>query len=156
MTGGRIVVGVDGSPESRRALRWAAAEARLRTATLAVVHVWGIPHVVLGIDAQPLYDATVIDELRRAAEELVGRELAGLGDEAAGIEIDEAVPEGAPAQQLLDAARGADLLVLGSRGRGGFGGLRLGSVSHQCVEHAVCPVVIVPPAEPDVHLRGRG
>jgi nucleotide-binding universal stress UspA family protein len=144
-TGGRIVVGIDGSTESNRALRWAVSEARLRGTTLSVVHVWGIPYVALGRDAQPLHDPTVIDAVRREAQELVSRVLFELGDEAAGLQIEEAVVEGAPAPSLLQAAGDADLLVLGSRGHGGAGGVRPGSTSQQCAQQAVCPVVIVPP-----------
>jgi nucleotide-binding universal stress UspA family protein len=141
-TGGRIVVGIDGSTESKRALRWAASEARLRGATLSVVHVWGIPYVALGLVAQPLYEPTEIDAVRREAEKLVSSVLSELGDEATGVQIEKAVVEGAPAQRLLEAAGDADLLVLGSRGHGGFD---LGSVSQRCAQDAVCPVVIVRP-----------
>lgn len=144
-TVGRMVVGIDGSMESKRALRWAAAEARLRGATLSVVHVWGIPYVALGADAQGLHDPAAIDEVRRTAEELVSSELFELGDEAAGIEIEESVVEGAPAERLVESADGADLLVVGSRGHRGVEGPRPGSVSRQCAHLAVCPVVIVPP-----------
>ena len=144
-TAGRIVVGVDGSTESNHALGWAASEARLRGATLSVVHVWGIPYVALGRDAQQLHDPTVIDAVRREAQELVSRVLFELGDEATGLQIEEAVVEGAPAPSLLEAAGDADLLVLGSRGHGGSGGVRPGSTARQCAQHAVCPVVIVPP-----------
>ena len=66
-----------------------------------------------------------------------------LGDEAAGVEIDRAVVEGAAAPTLIEAAAGSDLLVLGSRGHGGFAGLLLGSVTQQCAHHAPCPLVIV-------------
>jgi nucleotide-binding universal stress UspA family protein len=143
-TAGRIVVGVDGTTESKQALRWAAAEARLRSATLAVVHVWGYPYVTLSTDAAGLHDRSVFDDVRRAAQELVSRELFELRDEATGVEIEETVIEGAPAERLLEVAEDADLLVVGSRGHDGFEPLLLGSVSQQCARHAVCPVVIVP------------
>jgi nucleotide-binding universal stress UspA family protein len=151
-----IVVGVDGSPAAREALRFAAEEARLRGATLRVVNAWliplfeGMPMPIVGgmpVDyGRPLEEVT---ELTRAASERlieaeVGQALAGATD----IEVERVPAEGAPAAALLEAARGADLLVVGSRGRGGFAGLLLGSVSQQCAHHSPCPVVIVhPPPE---------
>lgn len=89
----------------------------------------------------------MIENVRRTAEQLVDSELAELGGETSGIDIERAVVEGAPAPALLEAAEGAALLVVGSRGRGGFTGLLLGSVSQQCAHHAPCPLVIVPPSE---------
>jgi len=139
----RIVVGIDGSRESRETLRWAVAEAKLRGAALRVVHTWSFPYIAAGPGLDPTLDAQVIDDARRNAEELVERELSELGDEAAGVDIERAVVEGAPAPTLIEAARGSDLLVVGSRGHGGFAGLLLGSVSQQCSHHAPCPIVIV-------------
>ncbi len=139
----RIVVGIDGSAESKRALRWAVAEAKLRGAALRVVHVWTFPYTAAGPGLDPTLDAQMIDDVRRSAERLVERELAELGDEAAGIDIERAVVDGAPAPTLIAAAEGSDLLVVGSRGHGGFSGLLLGSVSQQCSHHAPCPLVIV-------------
>ena len=138
----RIVVGVDGSPESRRAVRWAAEEARLRGAHLSVIHAFSLPH--LGIAGQSLATDVVV-LIQREARDLVENEVEELGETAAGLEISCAAAEGTPVQVLLDAAEEADLLVVGSRGRGGFGALLLGSVSQQCAHHATCPVVIVPP-----------
>jgi nucleotide-binding universal stress UspA family protein len=89
-----------------------------------------------------------VSELHRAAEELVAHAIAELGDEAAGVEIEGRAVQGAPAQALIDATTPADLLVVGSRGHGGFADLLLGSVSQQCVHHATCPVVVVHPAKP--------
>jgi nucleotide-binding universal stress UspA family protein len=139
----RIVVGIDGSAESKRALRWAVAEAKLRGAALRVVHAWMFPYTAAGPGLDPMLDAQVIDDVRRSAEGLVERELAELGDEAAGVDIERAVVEGAPAPTLIEAAQGSDLLVVGSRGHGGFSGLLLGSVGQQCSHHAPCPLVIV-------------
>jgi nucleotide-binding universal stress UspA family protein len=143
----RIVVGIDGSAESKQALRWAAAEAKLRGAVLRVVHTWFFPYIAAGPGPDPVLDAEVIENVRRTAEQLVDSELAELGGETSGIDIERAVVEGAPAPALLEAAEGAALLVVGSRGRGGFTGLLLGSVSQQCAHHAPCPLVIVPPNE---------
>jgi nucleotide-binding universal stress UspA family protein len=137
----RIVVGVDGSPGSRAALRWAHEEAKLRGATLEAVAVWQFPVMT----SLPAFGAMPPpDDLGKEAE---GTLLATLSDE--GIAASDDVPvttvvaEGAPAASLLEAAEGADLLVVGSRGHGGFAGLVLGSVSHQCASHSPCPVVVV-------------
>jgi nucleotide-binding universal stress UspA family protein len=139
----RIVVGIDGSAESREALHWAFAEAKLRGAALRVVHTWHFPVTAGGLGLAPTIDTQVIEELRLGAEALMERELAALGDEAVGVDVERAIVEGAAAPALIDAAEGSDLLVVGSRGRGGFSGLLLGSVSQQCSHHARCPVVIV-------------
>jgi len=142
----RIVVGIDGSEESRRALAWAAAEARLRDAPLRVVHTWLFPYTAVGPGLDPVLDTQMIEDVRRAAENVVESELAGLGEELAGVDVERVVVEGAAAPVLIEAAEGADLLVVGSRGRGGFAGLLLGSVGQQCAHHAPCPLVIVPRA----------
>lgn len=143
----RIVVGIDGSEESKQALRWAVAEAKLRGAPLRVVHTWTFPYIAAGPGLDPVLDTDVIEDVRRAAEKLVESELAELGSALAGVDVERAIVEGATAPALIEAAEGADLLVLGSRGRGGFAGLLLGSVSQQCAHHAPCPLVIVPPAK---------
>jgi nucleotide-binding universal stress UspA family protein len=145
-----VVVGVDGSAGSRQALRWAAAEARLRNAPLRVVHAWtfgftAIPGGGYGYkgDSRGLFGAEGTSELRRASEELVDRAITDIAAEACGIEIERQVVEGGAADVLVGAAAEGDLLVVGSRGHGGFAGLLLGSISQQCAHHAVCPVVIV-------------
>jgi nucleotide-binding universal stress UspA family protein len=140
--GATIVVGVDGSEGSRRALRWAAEEAGLRQASLLVVTVWQYP-VFTTIPAFGVMPPS--EEMSREAEAglraLLGEEnLVGRDD----LTVLESIMQGPAAPALLDAAADADLLVLGSRGHGGFKGLLLGSVSQACVAHAPCPVVIVP------------
>ena len=139
----RIVVGIDGSPASKETLQWAVAEAKLRGAALRVVHAWAFPYVAAGPGLDPILDGQMIDDIRRNAEELVDRELSELGDAAAGVDVERAVVEGAPASALIEAAKGCDLLVVGSRGHGGFAGMLLGSVSQQLSHHAPCPLVIV-------------
>jgi nucleotide-binding universal stress UspA family protein len=139
----RIVVGIDGSPASKETLQWAVAEAKLRGAALRVVHAWAFPYVAAGPGLDPILDGQMIDDIRRNAEELVERELSELGDAAAGVDVERAVVEGAPASALIEAAKGCDLLVVGSRGHGGFAGMLLGSVSQQLSHHAPCPLVIV-------------
>ena len=145
----RIVVGVDGSPQSHAALRWAIGEARLRRARLELVHAWTYPH--LGGWYEPASGRTLDADLVRAIEaearEALDVALADVGG-AEDVVVDRAAVEGSPSAVLIAAAKDADLLVVGSRGRGGFAELVLGSVSHQCAQHASCPIVIVrePPA----------
>jgi nucleotide-binding universal stress UspA family protein len=137
----RIVVGVDGSPGSATALRWALDEARLRSATLDVVHAWTAPYVYgpLGMYGYTLDPAEFEREAKQVVEKLLRD--AEVADDG---RVRPVVTEGRPAAVLIAAAEGADLLVVGSRGLGGFAGLALGSVSHQCVHHAACPVVVIP------------
>jgi nucleotide-binding universal stress UspA family protein len=138
----RIVVGVDGSENSRRALEWAIEEAKIRRAQLTVVSAWQIPNVVLSSTvATAAYDS---DVWKSAATETLDTMLRAVDSDGLSAGLDRQVVEGPPAKMLLDVAKGADLIVVGSRGRGGFAGLLLGSVSQQVAHHADCPVVIVP------------
>jgi nucleotide-binding universal stress UspA family protein len=149
---GVVTVGVDGSAAADGALRWAAAEARLRKTRLRVVHAWTFSYPAIeAYGYMAGYPGGAVDELpsrdissrRKAAEDLVDRAIAGLGTDADGVEIDREVLEGPAAEMLVGAVTDDDLLVVGSRGRGGFAGLLLGSVSQQCAQHAPCPVVII-------------
>jgi nucleotide-binding universal stress UspA family protein len=154
-----IVVGVDGSAGSDAALRWALAEAKLRGAKLRVVHAYQAPHIPLteaglaaaGGMALPAVFTGNGEQLRRAAEtqarNLIEEALRRGEGDSLDIEIERSPVEGPAAQTLIESARGADLLVIGSRGRGGFLGLVLGSVSQQCAQHPPCPVVILPNPE---------
>jgi nucleotide-binding universal stress UspA family protein len=136
-----ILVGIDGSAAAAAALGWAAREARLREARLLVVHAWTLPVLAYAAPYGGTLTGDVLDANRQAAEDVVE---AALGTaELEGIDVDSSVVEGPAAESLLAAAEGADLLVVGSRGHGGFAGLLLGSVSQQCAQHAPCPVVIV-------------
>jgi nucleotide-binding universal stress UspA family protein len=138
----RIVVGVDGSENSRRALEWAIEEAKIRRAQLTVVSAWQIPNVVLSSTvATAAYDN---DVWKGAATETLDTMLQAVDSDDPSAGLDRRVVEGPPAKVLLDVAKGADLIVVGSRGRGGFAGLLLGSVSQQVAHHADCPLVIVP------------
>ncbi|HEY7708178.1 MAG TPA: universal stress protein [Gaiellaceae bacterium] len=141
---GRIVVGVDGSEGARSALEWALAEARVRDAAVDVVYAWHAPAQMLpGPYVVPgAQSADDVDRAREEAEHLLDRQLQSV--DAEGLTVERITPMAPAAQSLLDVARGADLLVVGTRGRGGFTGLLLGSVSQQVSHHAPCPVVIVP------------
>jgi nucleotide-binding universal stress UspA family protein len=134
----RIVVGVDGSEPSKAALRWALDEARLRGATLRVVYAWSLRYVTAAGIAVPGVDP---EQVRADGEEMLDSLLGELPVD--GLDVERVAIEGGPASVLVEAAEGAELLVVGSRGHGGFAGLLLGSVSQQCAHHAPCPVVIV-------------
>lgn len=140
---GKIVVGVDGSAGSREALRWAFAEAQIRNATLEAVIVWQYP-VTASLPTFGVMDtpADFQSEARTTLIEILASE--GITAEAP-IPVSTLVAEGNPARALLDASSEADLLVVGSRGHGGFTGVLVGSISQQCVHHASCPVVVVHP-----------
>lgn len=139
-----IVVGVDGSSGAREALRLALEEARLRGATLRVVTAWHIPPMAYSGGFVVPFDRREFEENAEAVGEKV---LDAFPEETAGVKVQRVAREGQAAHVLLEEAKDADLLVVGSRGHGGFAGLLLGSVSQQCAHHASCPVVIV--NEPD-------
>jgi nucleotide-binding universal stress UspA family protein len=140
-----IVVGVDGSEHSIAALRWAVEEARLRQARVLAVYAWRPPHVSTAHEALHVLEVEL--DLGQEARELL-KTIVAEAVPGTDVEIEQVVSEGSAASALLDAAEGADLLVVGSRGRGGFTGLLLGSVSQQVAQHARCPVVVVrPPVE---------
>lgn len=134
-----ITVGVDGSEGASAALHWAAAEARLRGARLRIVHAWSIP--TMGYGYVPPVSLT--DDLGQVAAEGLDKWLGGAAAELEGLEVERLTREGNAGKVLADAAAGTELLVVGSRGLGGFRELLLGSVSHQCAQRASCPVVIV-------------
>jgi len=134
-----ITVGVDGSEGASAALHWAAAEARLRGARLRVVHAWSIPTMAYGY-VPPI---SLADDLGQAAAEGLDKWLGDAAAELEGVEVERLTCEGNAAEVITDAAADAELLVVGSRGLGGFRELLLGSVSHQCAQRASCPVVIV-------------
>jgi len=140
----RIVVGVDGSSTSRLAVRWAAEEATLRKAGLEAVFVWNTPQHPL-VDVYELPPQQELEAVaRQTIEQILREEVGGSAD----LAIESVVAQGSPAPVLLDAAQGADLLVIGSRGMGSVKGLMLGSVSLHCVTRADCTVVVVhAPAE---------
>jgi nucleotide-binding universal stress UspA family protein len=138
----KIVVGVDGSDSSRAALRWALEQAKVVGAELEAVLAFSFE--LAWIDVGSDYQATWIEEATQRAREQLHGVLDEVVPEPRPVAVHPLVVEGSPATVLVDVARSADLLVVGARGRGGFAGLLLGSVSQRCVERASCPVVVVP------------
>jgi nucleotide-binding universal stress UspA family protein len=136
-----IVVGVDGSASARAALRYALDEARLRRAQVHVVGVWHLPVAAYAGGYGP-GDPDLSAGLEQDAREFVDRALQDA--DTSDVHVETVFREGNPAHVLLEEAQDADLLVVGSRGLGGFRGLLLGSVGQQCAHHAPCPLVIVP------------
>ncbi|MBO0694105.1 MAG: universal stress protein [Acidimicrobiaceae bacterium] len=133
----RIVVAVDGSPASEAAVAWAAKQASLTGAELQAVTAWQIPALAYG---SLMYPAE--EDLERASTETLEETLEKvLGKERSNVTT--RVIHGPAALVLVEAAKGADLLVMGSRGHGAFAGMLLGSVSDYCVARAPCPVVVV-------------
>jgi nucleotide-binding universal stress UspA family protein len=137
-----IVVGVDGSEHSERVLEWALKEAALRQAPVTVITVhqvasspWTGSSIVYPEDKPEQAKA------RKAAEEEVSKVSGRLDTKPPSVAI--SAVNGQPAKALIDASADADLVVVGSRGGGGFSGLRMGSISSQVVNHAACPVVVV-------------
>ncbi|MGD0700701.1 MAG: universal stress protein [Trebonia sp.] len=144
-----IIVGVDGSDHSRRALNWAIGEAAVRHAPLTVLIVQPAIAGYSGSAVAYPGDAARAEEARKAAQEetdLALAQLGGPGPES--VTVQAAI--GIPAAVLIDVSRDADLVVVGSRGSGGFSQLILGSVSSQVTHHAHCPVVVIPDKD-----RGR-
>lgn len=139
---GRIVVGVDGSDSSKAALRWAVHQAELTDSQVEAVIAWQYPPMIGGFGFGPVSAAALnFDEIAtKALSDAIAEVVV---DSARPVHISTAVIEGHPAQVLLRAGEGADLLVVGSRGHGGFAGALLGSVSQHCVHHAPCPLIIV-------------
>jgi nucleotide-binding universal stress UspA family protein len=156
MTSPRIVVGVDGSTGSASALRWAIDEAELRRVSLDVVLVYPYrPQVgeAWAYGLTPQLAESMFEEAREEAERELEEMMKASVPDHVTVEILPRVVEGRPAERLIALAKGADMLVVGSRGLGGFRSLVLGSVSSQCVHHAPCPVVVVP--EGSEHGRKR-
>lgn len=141
---GRVIVGVDGSETARKAVRWAAREAKLRGMKLELVTAWEIPtYSYVSRYGFPAISEEMMKSLTARAEGHLAEALDEARAEARDVQIETIAAEGQPAKVLVEIAKGADLLVVGSRGLGGFRELLLGSVSQQCAQHATCPVVIV-------------
>jgi nucleotide-binding universal stress UspA family protein len=140
---GLIVVGVDGSETGREGLRFALAEADLRGARVRVVNAWEVPPLIAapGTGLPPVYDLLSTD-LGVAAERVIDSDLERVGGPG-DVDVERLRVQGGAARVLLEQAREADLLVVGSRGHGALAGMLLGSVSQACLHHAVCPVAAV-------------
>ncbi|MFR9730501.1 universal stress protein [Saccharopolyspora sp. MS10] len=141
---GGVAVGLDGSPSSLRALDAAAHEAALRGEVLHVVRAWSLrtaprpPGFPAGaVPSMDAYQASVDESTAEIVRQRLG--------EPPPVPVRRHVVHSPSPQALLSASRGADLLVVGHRGRGGFAGLLLGSVAEQCVRHASCPTLVVRP-----------
>ncbi len=139
----RIVVGVEGSGGARKALRWAICEAKYRNAHIEVVTAYAPTYIPAAPDLGfvPLTPPDIEREVQKLQSDVV----ASVQDriDAAGISVSQTIERGRAADVLVRVSEGADMLVVGNRGRGGFRGLRLGSVSQQIAQHASCPVMIV-------------
>lgn len=138
-----IVVGVDDSVHAQKALDWAMREAGLRQAALTVLTV--IPAMVSPWTGNPLGvpgAAEAISHAKQAVEEAVAKSACITGPQPPSVSV--TVFTGFPAQALVEASRDAELVVIGSRGAGGFAALLMGSVASQVAHHAACPIVIVP------------
>jgi nucleotide-binding universal stress UspA family protein len=139
-----IVVGVDGSPNSERALDWAMRQAAAVHAPLTVIAVHEVPKSYWGnIPVIGPADEPVLENLRQAAEELTQRAASRLGD-AGPVSVKVQAVSGFVVKELVDASQDADLVVLGARGGSAFARVVMGSVSSEVVQHSACPVVIVP------------
>jgi nucleotide-binding universal stress UspA family protein len=139
-----IIVGLDGSDHSGRALEWAIREAGLRGAALTVlaVHEVASNHWTGNPEVYPA-DQPATEAVRRAAEDVVQKAVSQAGEPGPASVTVRAV-SGLARQELVEASSDADLVVVGQRGGGGFARLLMGSVSSQVVHHAACPVVVVP------------
>jgi nucleotide-binding universal stress UspA family protein len=135
---GPIVVGVDGSPCSQQALRWALNEARVHDMGLVVIHA-----IDMSMGASSPYLGDAWQALREAGEQMLDDAEAEAKD--SGIAVERRLDTTRAAHALVEASHDAALLVVGSRGRGGLAGMLLGSVSTACVHHAHCPVVVIRP-----------
>jgi len=140
---GRIVVGVDGSQGSRAALRWAVGQAELTDSSIEAVIAWTFPAAAAGFGLGPMVPEDSADFYEELAAKHLQSAITDSVEPGCEVEITPAVRRGPAAEVLLDSAGGADLLVLGSRGHGGFAAMLLGSVSQHCVRHARCPVAII-------------
>lgn len=140
-TARRIVVGVDGSPSSKHALRWAIGQAQLTESIVDAVICWLHPvmygRAPMTIDPRP----------GRAAEQTLAQAITEVAGENPSAEIRQSALLGNAAEVLLERSRGAELLIVGTRGHGRLTSAMVGSVSRQCVQHALCPVVVVRPTD---------
>ncbi|GAA0630839.1 universal stress protein [Streptomyces thermocarboxydovorans] len=140
---GPIVLGVDGSPAGQRAIEFAFTEAELRGASVLALHAWStwIAPLPPPDPAEPY--AHEPGALREEEEQLLSQALAGHQEKHPDVPVERKVVRGGVREALIEASRSARMLVVGARGRGGFTGLVLGSVSQAMLHHAYCPVAVV-------------
>ncbi len=138
--GHRIVAAVDGSASSLEALRWAIRQAELTGAVVDAVIAWQYPAAATGFGWSGVADDSDYAEI---AAKTVAEAISQAVDPGSDVRVRPVVVQGYPAQVLVDVAADADLVVVGSRGHGGFAGALLGSVSQHCAHHAPCPVVVI-------------
>lgn len=148
-SGGTIVVGVDGSDNGRRALIWALEEARRKQGRCLLIHAFDF-----GLAGSGPYAANAFEQIHNAAQAVLDNAVAFA--RKSGVEVTGRLATGSAAHALIEGSRDASLLVVGHRGRGGFAGILLGSVSTACVHHAHCPVVVIPPPERAAQVGAKG
>ncbi len=139
-----ILVGIDGSSHSRRALDWAISEAAIRHTPLTVLTV---QQAMTSFWAGPMIypeDADLAEHARKVAQDETDDALRKVAEDARPPEVTVLAVPGIPAEEILSMGRDADMIVLGSRGAGGFKKLLMGSVTSQVAHHAHCPVVVIP------------
>jgi nucleotide-binding universal stress UspA family protein len=136
----RVVVGMDGSPEAARALRWAAREVATRGGALTMVAAWNWDGRTMAMPPLPISPGQV----RRQTEEMLATALDVVRAEFPTIPVVARALQGYAPAVLVAAAKGADMLVLGSHGHGRLYHAVLGSLSDQCMRRATCPVVVIP------------
>jgi nucleotide-binding universal stress UspA family protein len=141
---GPVVVGVDGSPTSDAAIATAFDEASWRGAGLVAVHAWS-EYASDHVRFQALDEGR--EQVEQVENELLAQRLAGWQEKYPDVAVRRVVTSGRPVEQLLDQAAGAQLIVVGSRGNGGFSGMLLGSTSQALIRHATCPLLVVRPVQ---------
>jgi nucleotide-binding universal stress UspA family protein len=137
-----VVVGVDGSPASALAMAWAARYAKAMRASIRLVMAWHYPAPV-GPAPAGVAPASVTEEVEQAKRAELDKAVAATFGDPPPVKVETKIVYGHPSKVLIDESADADLLVVGSRGHGGFTGMMLGSVSTHCVTHAACPVTVV-------------
>lgn len=141
---GTIVVGVDGSPQAEKAIDWALDESRVHGDDVVLVHAWQYPGLALTGYAGATLPVFGAEDIKKLADDLLVACTKSVRKRAPDVAVDSRLVEGHPAAALVEASAGARLLVVGTRGLGGFKGMLMGSVSTACAHHARCPVVVVP------------
>jgi nucleotide-binding universal stress UspA family protein len=141
----QIVVGVDGSENSRRALEWAGEQARRQSAELVVVHAWNVPAYAYGTSMVP-FTPTMYERLHHGVDARKMVESMVADAALAGVQVDVRVTSDGAGRALVEAGRDASMIVVGSRGRSGLSELVLGSTARYVSRHASVPVVVIPQA----------